>query len=176
MKKYFNLFIFILIICLCFCGCSNYKKDNFKCYIFPSEKIISKMTDDDIVRLAQNEGRVAFNGSDIECYCWSDHILRLNEDSVFGNGNKLASGCDVLKASDSDAFAFILNGKLLYYGGFRNEIGTASSFLSIYIQDADNNTVNIKYDEKYSPSDNRQNKTFYKFLEKNSLLVDQIKF
>ena len=174
MKKRGFYLIACLLMCLIMCACSARGKENLKIYIVDRTLIDDNMTSSEIVSLAYDRGRLAFDGNDIEGYQWSGHVVRLKDEAVpsLGSNSKEDGGSTIFKSKDTDIFILVINKTFIYYGGF--EMGTTNpqTPLQPNIKDAGRYTFSINFDSKYAEfSDPRNSEYLYRFLSENEILV-----
>lgn len=166
MSKRFLLLI--LLFTLVLCGCKvNYAPDQLKIYVLPRDSLSDSMTDSEKVAVAENEGRLAFDGNDIEGYNWQTHTVTLYDTSVSSLGvvTSESGGSSIFKTDDTYAFVLVIKNKLIYVGGFIQGSKNASTPLQPQISDVDGNSFSLTFDSKYAGyADNRSNKTLYSFL------------
>ena len=167
-------FLLIPIILITLAGCSKNKKSDLEFYIIERTHLSASYSDEEIVAITKEKGRLAYTGEDIEGYNWQTHTVILKENSISSLGayNDENGGSAIFKTDDTYAFVLILDNSLIYYGGF--EYGSKNPALPLqpYIQDSNDRTFKILFDEKYSEGkkDNRSNKSLYSFLQDNALL------
>lgn len=171
MKKYIFPIIVILLISLS--GCNKTDKSDFEIYVVSREFLTQDLSDAQIISTAKKNGRLAFDGSDIEGYNWETHTLTLKDNSVSSLGAVTAEGggSAIFKVDDTYAFVFSLNDKLIYYGGFIQGSKNPAIPLQPYITDKDAVSVKILFDSKYaSREDCRSSNQLYSFFNDCGLL------
>lgn len=166
MSKRFLTLISLALLILCSCK-STFSPDQLKIYVLPRDALSDSMTDSEKVDVAENEGRLAFDGNDIEGYNWQTHTVTLYDTSVSSLGVVTAEsgGSSIFKTDDTYAFVLVIDNKLIYVGGFTQGSKNASTPLQPQITDADGTSFKLTFDSKYAEyADNRNNKTLYNFL------------
>ena len=171
------LIILSLILLLNFGACKKDDASLLKFYVVDRNEINQGMSNKEIVSTVKKEGRLVFDGTDLDGYNWEKHKVTLNENSVgsIGATNSENGGSAIFKVDDSYAFALILDNSLIYFGGFEVGAKTPDIPLQPYIKDESKYVFSIKYDSKYSiEKDNRSNKKLYNFLENQGLLITNV--
>lgn len=167
MKKIIFLIISILIFLLC--GCSKLSESSLEIYVIEQTKLNSSLNDRETVKLIKQNGRLAFNGEDINGYNWETHTISLKNEAVPSHSTitSESGGSAIFKVDDSYAYAIVLNDALVYVGGFMHGSKNPSIPLQPSINDIDEYSFKITFDSKYATgADPRDNKSFYKFLSK----------
>ena len=171
MKK--HLFPIIAIVIIVLCGCNKTDKSDFKIYVVSRDVLTRDLSDSQIVSTAKQNGRLAFDGNDIEGYNWETHTIIFKSNSVTSLGaiTKESGGSAIFKVDDTFAFVFTLNDKLIYHGGFVQGSKNPDIPLQPYIADKSVTSVKILFDSKYATNDdNRSNNRLYSFLNNCGLL------
>ena len=171
MKKYVFPIIILLLIALSGCGKSD--KSDFKIYVVSRDFVTQDLSDAEIVTVAKKNGRLAFDGNDIEGYNWETHTMTLKNNSVTSLGaiTKESGGSAIFKVDDTFAFVFSLNNKLIYHGGFTQGSKNPDIPLQPYISDKDTVSVKILFDSKYASGDDcRLSNKLYSFFNECGLL------
>ena len=167
------LCIILIILSLISCSCTSIKSSDLMFYVIVREAIHSDMSDSEIVDTVKSEGRLAFDGDDIEGYNWQNHVVKLHDESVPSLGYVTAEsgGSTIFKTDDTYAFVLIIKNTLIYVGGFKQGSKNPNIPLQPSIRDIDNNTFSITFDSKYVEyADNRSDSKLYDFLSKQGLL------
>lgn len=171
MKKYIFPIIVLLIISLS--GCGKSEKSDFKIYVVSRDFLTQDLSDAEIISTAKKNGRLAFDGNDIEGYNWETHTLTFKDNSVksLGAVTKESGGSAIFKVDDTYAFVFSLNDKLIYNGGFAQGSKNPDIPLQPYISDKDTTSVKILFNSKYASGDDcRLSNKLYSFLNDCGLL------
>ena len=173
MKKFFIVFATILACVLLLTSCSDNKITDLRFYVIERSKISNSMSDGEIVKASKNNGRLVFDGDDIDGYNWQNHTVRIKESSITSLGalTEEKGGSAIFKVDDTYAFVITIKDKLVYYGGFEHGTKNPSVPLQPYIQDIDRFSFKILFDSKYPDAgDSRSNESFYSFLNEFGLL------
>ncbi len=171
MKKFIFPIIVILLITLG--GCTKTDKTDFKMYVVSRQFLTQDLSDVQIIAAAQKNGRLAFDGNDIDGYNWETHTLTFKNNSVTSLGavTKESGGSAIFKTDDTFAFVFTLNNKLIYYGGFLQGSKNPDIPLQPYIEDKNTTSVKILFNAKYATrEDCRSNSQLYSFFNDCGLL------
>ena len=169
--------IILILIILLTTGCNKTDVSDLEFYVISREHLTQDLSDNQIVSSAQKNGRLAFNGSDIEGYNWETHTVTLKDNSVTSHGAVTAEsgGSAIFKVDDTFAFVILINNKLVYCGGFIQGSKNPSIPLQPYIEDVESTVFKIGFDSKYSSDkDSRSNNQLYSFLNKTGLLSSKI--
>lgn len=164
-KKIIPLFLILIMLC----GCSSTAApENIKFYVVSRDLLSDSMTESELVSLAENDGRLVFDGNDISGYNWQTHTVTLYETSVPSRGVVTAEsgGSAIFKTDDRQAFVLTVNGDLIYTGGFAAGSKTPEVPLQPSISDNGDYSFKILFDAKYSSgADSRNNTQFYNYLK-----------
>ena len=172
MKK-LTLSAMLIFLMLTAVSCSKTEKSDLKFYVISRDMLSDSMSDSETVAAAVSDGRLAFDGDDIEGYNWQTHTVMLKEESVPSLGiiSAESGGSAVFKTDDTYAFVLALNSELIYVGGFSNGIKNPAVPLQPSIEDNGRYSFKITYNAKYATSaDPRSNVKLYNFLNGNGML------
>lgn len=175
MKKITVLLLLTVVILLT--GCSKKDKSDLKFYVIERNFLTQDLSDNQIVSTTKNNGRLAFDGNDIEGYNWETHTVTLKNNSVTSHGavTDETGGSAIFKVNDTYAFVIIIRNKLVYYGGFIQGSKNPSTPLQPFIEDKRLTSFKIDYNSKYAVNgDHRASNQLYSFLNKNGLLSSKI--
>lgn len=166
--------LFLITLTLISSSCSSYEIDDLQYYVIPRSLLTDGMSNSEIVKVAKNEGRLAFSGQDIVGFNWQKQRVTLDENAVLSTTDTTTQtgGSSLFKVDDTYAYAVILKNSLVYYGGFESGTKNPQVPLQPTIYDRGGYSFSIEYDSKYANGeDTRFNEKLYKFLEKHSLLT-----
>ena len=167
----------LILISFIVCSCANSQKSDLAFYVISRDSIHDDMSDSEIVSTTKSQGRLVFNGEDIEGYNWQNHIVKLHDESVpsLGYVTNESGGSAVFKTDDTYAFVLLIKNELIYVGGFKQGVKNPEIPLQPSIRDFDNNTFSITFDGKYTEyTDNRSDNRLYNFLNKHGILSASI--
>lgn len=173
MKKIFLFIASAVCAFILLTSCSRYEKGDLQFYVVRRSVISDSMSISEKVKTARAEGRLAFDGGDIDGYNWQTHTVFLKEDSAASVGvvTKESGGSAIFKTDDSYVFVLLLKNKLIYVGGFKNGVKNPDVPLQPCIEDSGRYSFKITYDGKYANTDDpRSDSRMYKFLSKQGLL------
>lgn len=161
----------LLTLLLSLCGCSGAESMQF--YVIPEGVIRGGESDAQLLRLAKEEGRLAFTEEQIEGYLWTDHEIRLKERPILGSASD--GGSRIFRAESGDCFLLVLDSAVLYRGGFMPSSGDATVQDGPYITDTSFQSFRIAFSSKYSEGeDPRGDQQLYDYLVDHQLLSSKL--
>lgn len=172
MKK-FTALLLTAIMLLTLCSCRALGAEDLKFYVISSEVISESMSDSEIIKAAEKDGRLAFDGNDITGYNWQTHTVMLREEAVtsVANVTEQSGGSAIFKTDDTHAFVLVLGNTLIYVGGFESGSKNPNVPLEPHIEDKTRYSFSISFNSKYATSkDPRSNAKLYSFLEASGML------
>ncbi len=163
-----------LTAALLFCvSCSGQKRDSLRFYVVSRSQLSASMSASETAKFVRENGRLVFDGDDIEGYNWQTHTVTLKSSAVPSVGAVTAEsgGSAVFKTDDTHAFVLLLGGHMLYTGGFKSGVKNPDVPLQPSIEDSGRYSFKITFDGKYaSGNDPRSDAKLYDFLNSQGLL------
>ncbi len=174
MKRISRIFLCALTSALLLCvSCSVQKKDSLRFYVVSRSQLSASMSASETAKFVRENGRLAFDGDDIEGYNWQTHTVFLKEEAVPSVGivTSESGGSAVFKSDDTYAFVLLLDGNMLYYGGFKSGVKNPDVPLQPSVEDSGRYSFQITFDGKYATgNDPRSDNRLYEFLNSQGLL------
>ena len=170
MKRVGLIAICILLLgSLCGCG-----EQTLGLYILPADSISEGMTAGEIAEIAGEQGRLALSGSDFAGVDWENQCYAVKSEASASVSviSPESGGSSILKTTDSDVFVWVLNGKVLYVGGFEKGSASVLPQQDPYIKDKERYIFSIETLEQQS--DKRFNSKLYNYFYKQGLLKSEL--
>lgn len=172
MKKLFTIILtFVIVVTLA--ACTKNDASDLKIYVIKRDTVEGLSDNIEILSALKTDGRLVFDGSDIQGYNWQTHTITFKETSVPSHGSVTEEdgGSAIFKTNDTYAFVIALKNSIIYTGGFKQGLKNPRAPLQPSISDDGRYSCCITYDSKYaSGSDVRSNKKLYDFLSVCGLL------
>lgn len=154
-------------------ACSSVKKSDLKMYVVKRSALPASLTGAQVVSAVEKEGRLAFDGDDIEGYNWQTHYVTLKPSAVPSLGRVTAEsgGSAIFKVSDEYALVMTVGKRLVYVAGFKNGVKNPDVPLQPSVEDVDGTSFKITFDPRYATGEDPRSSSFlYSFLQDHGML------
>lgn len=170
MKRILACILTVGLLLLSLTACQTEQSD-LVFYVIKAEDLPADAAESTLLSIAKEQGRVAFTGAEIERWHWEEQQVDLKEPNVRGGSGN--TGSSLFQADAEDAFLLALGNEVLYFGGFKNDVGAMTLDRDPYIADLSTGTAfSLRCHHTYEAGeDPRRNDTLYDFLASFNLLA-----
>lgn len=168
MKRIIALFMCAaLLLGLCCCRPAG---EDLQFYVIRGKDARGITAPSALLRVAKEEGRLAFTGADLLSWQWDNHHITLREVSIAGQNG---AGSALFMAEREDLFLLVLNGEVLFAGEFEGAQAVRNP-MEIYIKDGEGDDFYLNCHRLYEEAEDPRNQSaLYDYLIDMNLLISE---